>query len=315
MPDIFDIFPSRIKNKLFETDRGDLCVCLREAWPSLLADLALLGPVVLISRSEQIVLVSYRARLEFLPVPGSTEMIEEESGFGLEMAELGAVIAGREVQTGNLSLHFFGLKGGTLLKVLLAPGADLEGFSKLVERYAKAPECPFKEAPGCVRVATREGAVLAEDRNHFQEAWSSFDPRLGGDFLPGGRGVSWWDAFCLAGRKRALFLTKIGLVKAILAAHQDRLRLRITTWQGGLHHEATLVPRRLERCGHCLHLFDLTTEAHVYLEAEMNIWAGFHGEDCAPAIHLFAPGGERRGLIEFEGAGDALKDVVDEFSA
>jgi putative heme degradation protein len=303
MPHASDIFPSNVHDKLFKTERGDVCLCLHEVWPSLLTDLGLLGPAILISRSEQMALVSLSRQLDFVPVPGSTEMLDLNGGVILETLNLGGVIAGQEVETENLSFHFFDLEGRGLFKVLLAPGADLDGFVQLVGHYAKRP------LPLNPRQIPRSGprgkkAILAEERTDFQKAWASFDPALGGDLLPGGHGVGWLDALRLAGRERAMFLTKVGLIKTVLAGHNHQTRLRITICEEGLHHETTIVPRRLERCGQCLHLFDIENELHFFLEADSEIWIGFHGRERRGAIHIFSGKGQRRGIIQFAGEHD-----------
>jgi hypothetical protein len=124
------------------------------------------------------------------------------------------------------------------------------------------------------------------------------------DLLPGGGGVRWLDALRLAGQERAMFLTKVGLIKAMLAAYYHRLRLRITICEEGLHHETTVGPRRLERCGQCLHLFDLEREVHFFLEADSEIWVGFHGKERLAGIHIFSGKGRRRGVIQFAGRHD-----------
>jgi putative heme degradation protein len=298
-----DIFPSSVKDKLFKTERGDVCLCLHEVWPSLLTDLGLLGPAMLISRSEQMALVSLCRQLDFVPVPGGTEMLDLSSGVCLETLNLGAVIAGQEAETENLSLHFFDLEGRGLFKVLLTPGADLDGFIQVVSHYAKRP-LPLNARHCLPRRGRGEGAILAEERTRLQKTWASFDPVLGGDLLPGGGGVRWLDALRLAGQERAMFLTKVGLIKAMLAAYYHRLRLRITICEEGLHHETTVVPRRLERCGQCLHLFDLESEAHFFLEADSEIWVGFHGKERLAGIHIFSGKGQRRGVIQFAGRHD-----------
>jgi putative heme degradation protein len=297
------IFPPSIKDKLFKTERGDVCLCLHEVWPSLLTDLGLLGPAMLISRNEQMALVSMCRELEFVPVPGGTEMFESSSGICLETLELGAVIAGQEVATENLSLHFFDLEGRGLFKVLLAPGADLEGFIQVISHYAKSPSPmdPRQSPPSRNRGG---GAILAEEKNRFQKAWAFFDPASGGDYLPGESNVRWLDALRLAGQDRAMFLTKVGLIKAMLAAHYHQFRLRITICEEGLHHEIQIVPRRLERCGQCLHLLDLEGEAHFFLEADSEIWVGFHGKDRLAGIHIFSGNGQKRGVIELVGGND-----------
>jgi hypothetical protein len=75
----------------------------------------------------------------------------------------------------------------------------------------------------------------------------------------------------------------------------------MTAWQDGLHHETTVVPYRLERCGQCFHLFDVESEAHFFFESDVDVWVGFHGSEQTPAIHLFSAEGRRRGLIQFDG--------------
>ena len=298
MPHASDIFPSSVKDKLFQTERGDVCLCLHEIWPSLLIDLGLLGPAMLISRSEQMALVSLCRQLDFVPVPGGTEMLDLNSGVCLETLNLGAVVAGQEAETENLSLHFFDWEGRGIFKVLLAPGADLDGFVQLVGHYAKRPlplSTRHSRPPGA-----GDGPISARERTSFQKTWASFDPALGGDFLPG-TGIKWLDALRLGGCGRSMFLTKVGLIKALLAAHDNQLRLRMTLCEGSLHHEITIVPRRLERCGRCLHVFDLESEAHFFLEPDAEIWVGFHGHDRMAVIHIFSGKGERRGLIEFAG--------------
>jgi putative heme degradation protein len=303
MPHASDIFPSNVHDKLFKTERGDVCLCLHEVWPSLLIDLGLLGPAMLISRNEQMALTSLLRQLDFVPVPGSTEMLDLNSGVCLETRNLGAVIAGQEAETEHLSLHFFDMEGRGLFKVLLAPGADLDGFIQLVGHYAKRP-LPLNPQQILRGDHRSQGAILAEERAAFQKAWASFDPALGGNLLPGGHGAGWLDALRLAGRERALFLTKVGLIKAILAGHYNQIRLQITICEEGLHHETMIVPRRLERCDRCLHLFDIESEAHFFLEADSEIWLGFHGEERLGAIHIFSGNGQRRGLIQFAGKND-----------
>lgn len=293
-----DIFPFSVHDKLFKTERGDVCLCLHEVWPSLLTDLALLGPAMLISRSEQMAVTSLCRQLDFVPVPGGTEMLDLSSGVCLETLNLGAVIAGQEVETENLSFHFFDLKGRGLFKVLLAPGADLDGFIQMVNHYAKSP-LPLNTRHSVHRRA--HGAILAGERSSFQNVWASFDPALGGDSLPGRSGIRWLDALRLAGREQAVFLTKVGLIKAMLAAHDNHFRLRMILCEDGLHHEAVVTPRRLERCGQCLHLFDTECEAHFFLEAESEIWVGFHGPGRQATIHVFSDDGERRGVVRLDG--------------
>ncbi len=293
-----DIFPACVQDKLFKTERGDVCLYLHEAWPSLLADLGLLGRAMIISRSEQLALVSSYRKLNFVPIPDSTEMLDLSSGLSLDISRLDAVIAGQEANTGNLSFHFFTAAGRGFFKVLLAAGSDLGGFSRLTKHYARFPSAP---GPQLSCSASIESAVLADERFHLQRAWDFFNPALGGDFLPGGHNVSWWDALRLAGRERALFLTKVGLMKAILAAHHEQLPLRISNWNEGLHHETTIVPRRLERCGQCFHLFDGESEAHFFFDSDSDIWVGLHGKTRLPAIHVFSANGQRRGLIQFAG--------------
>jgi putative heme degradation protein len=298
-----DIFPSNVHDKLFKTERGDVCLCLHEVWLSLLIDLGLLGPAMLISRSEQMAVMSLCRQIDFVQVPGGTEMLDLNSGVCLETLNLGAVIAGQEVETENLSFHFFDLEGRGLFKVVLAPGADLDGFIQLVGHYAKRP-LALNRQQILRRGPQGKGAILAEDRTAFQKAWASFDPALGGDLLPGGRGVGWLDALRLAGRERAIFLTKVGLIKAVLAGHYNQTRLQVTICEEGLHHETMIVPRRLERCGQCLHLFDIENEAHFFLEADSEIWIGFHGKERMAAIHIFSGMGQRRGIIQFAGRHD-----------
>jgi hypothetical protein len=99
-------------------------------------------------------------------------------------------------------------------------------------------------------------------------------------------------------------LTKVGLIKAILTGHYHETRLQITVCEEGLHHETMIVPRRLERCGRCLHLFDIESEAHFLLKADSEIWIGFHGQERLAAIHIFSGTGQRRGLIQFAGGQD-----------
>jgi putative heme degradation protein len=303
MSNAFDIFPSCVKDKLFKTETGDVCLCLHEVWPLLLTDLGSLGPAMLISRSEQMALASLHRRLDFVPVPESTEMLDLSSGVCLETLNLGAVIAGQEVATENLSFHFFDHEGRGLFKMLLAPGADRNGFRQLVGHYAKRP-LPLKRHRISHRRSRGKGAILAQERTDFQKAWASFNPALGGDLLPGGHGIGWLDALRLAGRRRAMLLTKVGLIKAILTGHYHETRLQITVCEEGLHHETMIVPRRLERCGRCLHLFDMESEAHFFLEADSEIWIGFHGQERLAAIHIFSGTGQRRGLIQFAGSQD-----------
>jgi putative heme degradation protein len=301
-----DIFPSSVQDKLFKTENGDVCLCLHEVWPSLLTDLALLGPAMLVSNSEQLSLVSLRRQLEFTSVPGGTEMLDLASGVCLETRQLGAVVAGQETETENLSFNFFDLAGRGLFKVMLAPGASFEGFSQLVSHYAKCPR-PFQAPSFLPHRARVDGAVLASERIDFQQAWPFFNPALGGDFLPGGRGVSWLNAVRLAGAERARYLAKVGLIKAILAAHYHQLRLRIMLCGEGLEHETTIIPRRLERCDRCFHLFDVESEAHFFLETDSEIWVGFHGERRLAAIHIFSGQGRRRGVIRFAGLPNEAK--------
>jgi hypothetical protein len=308
-----DIFPSRVHDKLFQTDRGDVCLYLHEAWPSLLGDLSLLGPSVLISKNEQLALVSICRKLEFVPVPGGTEMLDLSSALCVETANLGSVIAGQEAHTGNLTLHFFDWNQRALFKVILAPGSDIEAFVHLASHYGKVPTSS-RAQPFRLPRDEPSGAVLAEEKMAFQNQWSTYSPELGGDFLPGGS-VRWLDALRLAGRERSLFLTKVGLVKAILAAHHDKLRLRMTSWREGLHHETTVVPYRIERCGHCFHLFDVESEAHFFFESDMDIWVGYHGRERLPAIHLFSATGERRGLIQFDGKPEESETWVEALSS
>jgi putative heme degradation protein len=298
-----DYFPKNVRDKLFKTKSGDICLCLHEAWPSLLIDLGLLGPAMLTSRNEQMALVSLRRQLDFVPVPGSTEMLDLNSGICLETCKLGAVIAGQEAETEHLSLHFFDLEGRGFFKVLLAPGADLDGFTKLVGHYAKRP-LPLNSQQILRGDHRSKGAILTEEREAFQKAWASFDPALGGDLLPGGHGVGWVDALRLAGRERAVFLPKVGLIKAMLAGHYNQTRLQITICEEGSYHETMIIPRRLERCGQCLHVFDVESEAHFFLEADSEIWIGFHGRERMACIHIVSGNGLHRSLIQFAGNHD-----------
>lgn len=297
MSNASEIFPSCVQDKLFKTDRGDICLCLHEVWPSLLADLGLLGPAMLVTRSEQLAVISFRRQLDFVAVPGGTEMMELGSGLCLDINDLNAVIAGQEAHSGNLSFHFFDRDGRGVFKVLLAPGADMDGFAHLTRHYAKCPLRPTSP-PARAHTALTGGFVLAEQRESFLAAWEHLDPAAGGDYLPGVHDVTWSDALRLAGRERAIFLTKVDLMKAILAAHHDNTPLQITGWDRGLHHSVNVTPRRLERCSQCFHLFDVESEAHLFFEAEMEVWVGFHGEKQTPALHIFSGKGERRGLIQ-----------------
>jgi hypothetical protein len=199
-----------------------------------------------------------------------------------------------------VGFHFFDWEGNGIFKVLLTPEADLDGFAHLARRYAKCRIPAISRGFRC-QTALREGAVLAEKETGFQDAWASFDPALAGDLLPGGKGVGWLDALRLAGRERAMCLTKVGLVKAILAAHRELIRLRITSWQDGLHHEIAVVPERLEEGGRCLHLSESESEVHFFFATDMEIWLGIHGEERMPAIHLFSAKGQRRGVVQFAG--------------
>jgi putative heme degradation protein len=303
MSHAFDIFPACVQDKLFKTEGGDVCLCLHEAWPSLLGDLALLGPAMLISRSEEMALVSFCGELDFVPVPDGTEMLELNSGLCLDTLCLGAVVAGHEAHSGKLSFHLYDREGRGILKLMPVPGANVHGFSQIVRHYAKGP-LPLRSRRRRRRAPQNEGADPVQERGGFQQAWMSFDPALGGDQLPGGNGISWLDALRLAGRERALFLTNVGLIKAILAAHRKQLRLQVTTFQKGMHHETLITPRRLERCGRCLHLFDIESELHFFFDAASEIWIGFHGKDRVPAIHVFSAQGKRRGVIQFAGKED-----------
>lgn len=294
------LFPSCVKNQLFKTDRGDVCLCLHEVWPSLLTDLGLLGPAILIPRSEQMALVSRCREFNFVPVPGGTEMLDLNSGLCLETLGLGAAIASQEAQTGNLCFHFFNLERTGLFKILLPPEADLDGFSHLVRHYAKGPSWSDSQLSPSPR-ALGEGAISVEDRIKIQKAWDSFDPVLGGDALPGGECISWWDALCLAGPGKAMTVSKVDLIKAILAAHHDRLQLRMIATHAGLHYETTLVPRRLERCRNCFHLFDVEKEAHFFFESPFEAWVGFHGKARTATIHIFSSKRQRRGVIQLAG--------------
>jgi putative heme degradation protein len=298
-----DIFPSCVRDKLFKTAVGDVCLCLHESWPSLLNDLGLLGPTILISRNEQLALAAPSYQLDFAPVPGRTEMIDLNSGLCLETGALGAVVTGQEARTGNLGFHFFDWEGKGMLKVLLTPETDRDGFAQLARRYAKV--CLPRGSQGFrSQTALREDPAADEASAGLQEAWASFDPALEGNFLPGGGGVGWLDALRLAGRDRAAFLTKAGLIKAIRAAHQDLIPLRITTCRNGLRHQMDCVPRRLEQCGRCLHLFEGESELHLSPTSDMEIWVGFHGQERVRAIHLFSDSGERHGVIQFAGMDD-----------
>ena len=100
------IFPACVHDKLFKTQDGDICLCLHEVWPSLLSDLCLLGPAMLISRSEEMALVRLCREVDFVPVPGGTEMLDLKSGLCLETLTLGAVIGVRKVE-GEAALCFF----------------------------------------------------------------------------------------------------------------------------------------------------------------------------------------------------------------
>ena len=302
MPESIHPFPASVQDKLFKTERGDLCLCLHEAWPSLLIDLGLLGPVAVVSHSEQVALASFSVQLEFLPVPGGTEMVEVGSGICLETERLGCVIAGQEVETGKLSLHFFDRDGFGLFKVMPAPGSDRDGFIQFMEHYARDPELVHSQDPVLEPLLLGQGAVTAEEREHLRKAWTTFPAALGGNLVPGGQGVSWWDALRLAGPGRAKPINKEGLLKAILAAHHHEGLLRFSAWRGGLHQEIALVPRRLEKCGHCFHLLDVSREAHLFFESGFEAWVGFHGNHHTPAVHIFSRDGQRRGVIQFDEA-------------
>jgi hypothetical protein len=88
MCDPSGIFPCCVRDKLFKTKEGDICLFLHEIWPCLLVDLGLLGPAMQISRSEQMALVSVCRQLDFVPVPAITEMLDLISGFCSKLVNL-----------------------------------------------------------------------------------------------------------------------------------------------------------------------------------------------------------------------------------
>ncbi|MGB8354443.1 MAG: hypothetical protein WCD79_11175 [Chthoniobacteraceae bacterium] len=305
MSHIPDFFPDRVHDKLFETQEGDLCLCLDEDWPALLASLGQLGPVTLISRSTQMSLLSSSQQLDFAPVPGSTEILDLHSSLCLETGALGPVIARYDRQTGRPGIHFYDREGKVILQVMLPPDGDPEGFVQLVGLYAKellsTGNGPGFRSARSQMTAHHSTTLPADEMDGLHEAWPSFDPASGGDLLPGTRGVGWLHALRMAGGGRALFLTKSGMIKAALAAYYGLIPLRITAWTGGLYHQAGVLPRRMERCAKCVHLLDIGSGFHFLFGAEMEIWAGFHGRNSVPAIHIFSTEGHRHGLLEFAG--------------
>ncbi|MEJ0000508.1 MAG: hypothetical protein WDO13_15920 [Verrucomicrobiota bacterium] len=185
------------------------------------------------------------------PCPAGRELFDLATGISLDPRELHASIAGHEAGSGRLSIHFFDRGGHGVLKVVLVPGptstaspSSCATTRRTRRRHASARA---RAAPGLQRAAPswpRAADLPGRVDRVRAGARRRPSPRRPRRLL--------LDALRLAGRDRALFLTKVGLAKAVLAAHRASLPLHVTGWEGGLRHEATVMPRRIERCGRAL---------------------------------------------------------------
>jgi putative heme degradation protein len=303
---------------LFSTEKGDICLRLIESWPQMLTDTAILGSLLLLSRTEQVVVASRVARTDFWPVPqvsdkswrfdgiaDSTDMMELGSGFAVDMADLHFAVAADECleKERMLALQFFDKYGAGMFKAILTEEADYEWFARYIQHYARGG-CPPHISAASRPPLPASGPLAADPEGiaWLREMWPQLDSSVPGDYIPGWEDMTRYEALEQVGEPFARPSRYEDLLQGLLMASQFQFPLSFTLFNQGLHHHITMVPRRMERCGDSVHLMDRHTEAHILRAPGLTMWQTVYRKEEGITLELF--GSDRRRCCQIKCVGE-----------
>ena len=299
---------------LFSTEKGDICLRLIESWQQLLTDTAILGSVLLLSRTEQAVLASRVSRTDFWPLPegaGDSEssmLVELGSGFSVNLDDLHfAVAADERLETERmLALQFFDKYGAGMFKAILTDDADHEWFTRFIQHYARGGQPPRVSAETRPPLPA-PGALAADPAGlaWLRDIWPNLDPSVPGDFIHGWEDITRLEALELVGAPCASTARYEQLVQGLLLASQSQFPLSFTLFNQGLHHQVTMVPRRMERCGDSIHIMDRDSEAHILRAPGLSLWQTTYSAEAGTSIELFSS--DRRRCCHIQCVGEPLE--------
>lgn len=295
---------------LFCTEKGDICLRLLESWPQLLADTSVLGPVLLLSRTEQVVVASRVARTEFFSTgvgdfEDPAEMVELTSGFTVNLANLHFVVAADErlQKDRMLALQFFDRHGEGLFKVILADGAEHEWFTHFIQHYARGGSPPRFDAQPPLPAP----GALAHDSaglDWLRAGWRHQHPTVQGDYMAGWEDMVRHEAMELIGAAYARPARYEALVQSLFLASREQIPLRISLFNQGLFHQIDMTPQRMERCGDSIHLMDRDSEAHILRAPGLGLWQKINRQEHGVCLELY--GSDRRRCCHIQCVGEPL---------
>lgn len=246
----------------FAGGRGERCLRLFEAWPTLFEHLNRLGPVVIGSQTGPITVLMRQETLDFQWVPGSHEIVDLASDWVVDTSHLASVVAVDESCSDRsriLGLQFFNHEQEGIFKIMLTEASSCWEFTHLLHGFAR------------------------------------------GGFLPEPQQAKTLEQ-ALRGPNQGQPVGVCRLIKSLLMAHHKGVPLKFTVYQSGQVRSVSILPRRLERCGNDFLLSGVNAEVHLADVPGYDLMceSSRRGKDSLPILS-FSLGHGRRCEVSFAG--------------
>lgn len=282
--------------QLFRAQGGEVCAALTDDWDTLLAGMAPLGPVALITHNPSLRLATLVERADFAREPMSGCFVELQSGLIADTHEWAYALAVQENRPPGaiFGFQFFDHMGQGQLKIVLTREARLEHFFSMIEAHGVGGYPP-ETAENEPTAGSQPAAPLAPERTLLRALWMRTRHETGSRFFPGLPGITRLTALQKVGTDLARPITPNHFLATLLGLRKKRLPAHFTLFNRHLSHSATLRVRQLEHCPQGVHFFDAEGEFHLSTESPLLYWVIRSNQGAA--IEIIRPCGERVGLI------------------
>lgn len=260
--------------ELLLTRLGDGVCLLRRQFAELLKDLEQIGPVMALTRNEQVVHERHGIYTDFKTNKAGNMGIclgdIDLRTFFKHWAVACAVNEGRD-DLPRRSIQFFDIEGTAIHKVYLTEATDAVRWEALVDKYLE-PEIPGPFVPELIpgQNYPNAGQVSAQD---VRQPWAELKDVHHFQALLKRLGIDRLEALELVGSAYAQRIGKNAIEQVLELAARDHLNIMVFVGNGNIVQIHTGEVHKLRRTGPWFNVLDPTFNLHINTQDITQVWS------------------------------------------